>query len=143
MIASFHYGHKIFLSYPDITVGAALSFAHYRAASGPVPQALVPLLPPGDGIGFFVPQSYAQAGLDVHFGEDYRRHYAPSLRPFLDLEVFDNSVTHAGYDLSVGVATPIVGPDHLAVYYTRSQGGVGIENRLQAVGMRYDYHFKP
>ncbi len=143
VIASFHYGHKIFLSYPDITVGAALSLAHYRAASGPVPQALVPLLPPGDGIGFFVPQSYAQAGLDVHFGEAYRRHYAPSLRPFLDLEVFDNSVTHAGYDLSVGVATPIVGPDHLAVYYTRSQGGVGIENRLQAVGMRYDYHFKP
>ena len=144
VIASFHYDHKIFLSYPDITVGGALSFAHYRAASGPLPEALVPLLPPGGGgIGFFVPQSYAQAGLDVHFGETYRRHYAPGLRPFLDLEVFDNSVTHAGYDLSVGVATPIVGPDHLAVYYTRSQGGVGIENRLQAVGMRYDYHFKP
>ncbi len=144
VIASFHYDHKIFLSYPDVTVGSALSFAHYRAASGPLPEALVPLLPPGGGgIGFFVPQSYAQAGLDVHFGETYRRHYAPGLRPFLDLEVFDNSVTHAGYDLSVGVATPIVGPDHLAVYYTRSQGGVGIENRLQAVGMRYDYHFKP
>ena len=144
VIASFHYDHKIFLSYPDVTVGSALSFAHYRAASGPLPEALVPLLPPGGGgIGFFVPQSYAQAGLDVHFGETYRRHYAPGLRPFLDLGVFDNSVTHAGYDLSVGVATPIVGPDHLAVYYTRSQGGVGIENRLQAVGMRYDYHFKP
>ena len=143
VIASFHYDHKIFLSYPDITVGGALSFAHYRAAGGPLPEALEPLLPPSGGIGFFVPQSYAQAGLDVHFGETYRRHYAPGLRPFLDLGVFDNSVTHAGYDLSVGVAMPIVGPDHLAVYYTRSQGGIGIENRLQAVGMRYDYHFKP
>ncbi len=144
MIAAFHYDHKIFLSYPDITVGGALSFAHYHAASGALPEALVPLLPPGGGgIGFFVPRSYAQAGVDVHFGETYQRHYAPDLRPFLDLEVFDNSITHAGYDLSIGVATPIVGPDHLAVYYTRSQGGVGIENRLQAVGVRYDYHFKP
>ena len=145
VIGAFHYDHKIFLSYPDITVGAALSFAHYRAAGDTLPAALVPLLPPGGGggIGFFVPQSYAQAGLDVHFGDTYRRHYAPGLRPFLDLEVFDNSVTHAGYDLLVGVATPILGPDHLAAYYTRSQGGIGIENRLQAVGVRYDYHFKP
>ncbi len=143
LIANFHYDHKIRLAYPDLTVGAALSFAHYRA-TGTVPAVLVPLLPPGGaGIGFFVPQSYVQAGLDMHFGETYRRHYAPGLRPFFDLEVFDNSVTHAGYDISVGVATPLIGSDHLAVYYTRSQGGVGIDNRLQAIGLRYDYYFKP
>ena len=144
LIAALHYDHKIFVSYPDVTVGAAVSWAHYRAAAGPLPEDLAPLLPPGEsGIGFFVPQSYVQAGLDVHFGETFRRHYARGLRPFMNLEVFDNSVTHAGYDVTAGVATPIIGPDHLAVYYTRSQGGVGIENRLQAVGLRYDYNFKP
>ncbi|MHB8254659.1 MAG: tetratricopeptide repeat protein [Acidiferrobacter sp.] len=138
-----HYDHKLRLEYPDITVGTGLSMAHYQGAQN-LPSQLLPLLPQGTtGIGFFVPQSYVQGGVDVHFGEDYLRHYSPDCRPFLDLDVFENSVTHAGYDLTIGIATPILGPDHLAVYYTRGQGGVGIENRVQYVGIRYAYDLKP
>ena len=143
LITSLGYDHKIWRSYPDITVDAALSFAHYRAAQT-LPSDLVALLPAGStGLGPFALQSYAQAGVGIHFGDRYRRHYSPDLRPFLDLDVFEDSVTHAGYDVTVGLATPVIGPDHLAIYYMRSQGGIGIENRLQAVGLRYSYHFKP
>ncbi|MHB1752896.1 MAG: hypothetical protein ACYCTF_09430 [Acidiferrobacter sp.] len=143
LITSLGYDHKIWRSYPDITVDAALSFAHYRAAQT-LPSDLVPLLPAGStGLGPFALQSYAQAGVGIHFGDRYRRHYSPDLRPFLDLDVFEDSITHAGYDVTVGLATPVIGPDHLAIYYMRSQGGIGIENRLQAVGLRYSYHFKP
>ncbi len=143
VITSLDYDHKIWQSYPDLTVGAVLSIAHYRSART-LPSDLVAFLPAGNtGVGPFTLQSYAQAGVGIHFGDRYRRHYSPTLRPFLDLEVFDDSITHGGYDATVGIATPVIGSDHLAIYYTRSQGGAGIENRLQAVGLRYSYHFKP
>lgn len=143
LVTSLGYDHKIWQGYPDLTVGAALSFARYSRAHT-LPSDLSAFLPAGSGgLGPFALQSYAQAGVGIHFGDGYRRHYCPDLRPFLDIELFDDSVTHAGYALTAGLATPLIGPDHLAVYYTRSQGGVGIENRLQAAGLRYSYHFKP
>lgn len=142
-VAALNYDHKLRLAYPDITVGGGLSAAHYQGANT-LPTQLTPLLPIGtSGIGFFVPQSYVQAGVDLHFGEGYERHYAPDLRPFLDLDLFENSVTHAGYDLTIGIATPLFGLDHLAVYYSRGQGGAGVVNLMQYVGVRYAYNFKP
>ncbi len=142
-IGALDYAHKIDLDYPDFTIGGGVEVTRYQGTTILPPQ-LLPLVPNGEsGLGFFVPQSFVQGSLDFRFGTRYLRHYAPDLRPFADLDVFENSVTHAGYDLTVGVALPVFGPDHLAFYYYRGQGGVGINNRTQYVGMRYTYLFKP
>lgn len=142
-IGALDYGHKLRLDYPDFTVGGGLEVARYQGTTT-LPRQLLPLVPAGtNDIGFFVPQSFVQGDIGFHFGARYLRHYAPDLRPFADVDVFDNSVTHAGYDLTVGVALPVFGPDHLAFYYYRGQGGVGINNRTQYVGVRYTYLFKP
>lgn len=142
-IGALDYAHKLRLDYPDFTVGGGIEVARYQGTTT-LPQQLQPLVPSGEGgIGFFVPQSFVQGNVDFRFGARYLRHYAPDMRPFADFDVFDNSVTRAGYDLTVGVALPVFGPDHLAFYYYRGQGGVGINNRTQYLGVRYKYLFKP
>lgn len=142
-IGALDYAHKFRLDYPDFTVGSGVEVARYQGTTT-VPQQLQPLVPNGEnGIGFFVPQSFVQGSVDFRFGARYLRHYAPDMRPFADLDVFDNNVTGAGYDLTVGMALPVFGPDHLAFYYYRGQGGVGINNRTQYLGVRYTYLFKP
>lgn len=141
-IGAIDYAHKLRLDYPDFTIGGGVEVAEYQGTNT-LPSQLSPIIPAGNDVNFFIPQSFIQGDIDFRFGERYLRHYAPDFRPFADINVFDNTVTHAGYDLTVGIAMPVFGPDHLAFYYYRGQGGVGINNRTQYIGARYTYLFKP
>jgi polysaccharide biosynthesis protein PelB len=137
-------GYQLWFTPPDFALDATLSGAHYARAAA-LPAQLLPLVPAEQAptVGFFVPRSFVQACAGGHFNMQYATGYTMLLQPYASAELCDNSVSGRGYGLTAGVATPISGPDHLAVTFDL-QNDVGTHSgRTAGVMLSYRHYFTP
>ncbi|MDA8382929.1 MAG: tetratricopeptide repeat protein [Betaproteobacteria bacterium] len=136
--------YQLWFAPPDFTLHASVSGAHYDPAAT-VPSQLDALVPSDEtpAVDFFVPASFTQACGGAHFNMQYETLYTARLRPYASADFCANSVDGPGYDLTAGLAMPVLGPDHLSLSLALennvgSQGG-----RTQSVMLRYRHYFSP
>ncbi len=136
--------YQLWFAPPDFTLHASVSGAHYDPAAA-VPSQLDALVPSGEtpAVDFFVPASFTQACGGAHFNMQYETLYTARPRPYASADFCANSVDGPGYDLTAGLALPVLGPDHLSLSLmlgnnVGSQGG-----RTESVMLRYRHYFSP
>jgi tetratricopeptide (TPR) repeat protein len=132
------------LPLPGLTLEASVSGAHYERAAH-LPARLLPLVPAGQraAAAFFVPQSFVQACGGAHLDLRYETAFTESWRPYAGADLCANSVSGRGYDLTAGIATPVLGPDHLSLS-VNLENDVGTHHgRTAEVLLRYRHYFTP
>lgn len=138
------YRHKLWLAPPDFTLVATATDARFQHAAT-LPPALIRLLPAGQpaDTSFVVPRSYTQICAGAAFNENYRADWSGQLRLFGNASACHNSVSGAGASLDAGLATPLIGPDHLslALGYSTNTGPSG--SRSLNMLLNYRYYFTP
>ena len=134
--------HKLWFAPPDFTLSVSVSGAHYSRAST-LPIQLDALVPSGQApaVSFFVPESFVQACAGGNFNMQYEASYTRRPRPYASANLCANSVSGIGYDLTAGVAVPILGPDHLSLSLHLDDNVGTRTGRSTEVILRYRYHF--
>ena len=138
------YRHKLWLAPPDFSVFATATDSRYQPAST-LPEQVLGLLPVGQpaDIGLLVPRSFAQICLGAGFNENYLEDWSGRLRLFGSASACHNSVSGAGAAVDAGLATPLIGSDHLSfgLGYSSNTGASG--SRTLNVLLNYRYYFTP
>lgn len=116
--------------------------AHYSRTST-LPIQLDALVPFGQApaVSFFVPESFVQACAGGNFNMQYEADYTGRLRPYASANLCANSVSGIGYDLTAGVAVPVLGPDHLSLSLHLDDNVGTRTGRSTEVILRYRYYF--
>lgn len=138
------YRHKLWLAPPDFTLLATATDARYQAA-GSVPGSLLRLLPTGQtaNIGYFVPRSYVQACVGAGFNEQFRDEWSGQLRLFGTASLCHNSISGPGASADAGLATPVIGPDHLSLGLGMTNNTGATSSRSLSILVNYRYYFTP
>ncbi len=128
---------KLRLSYPDFTLKTYLLSNSYslRDSAGLIESISVQKPP------FFLPPSYTQAGVGFFFGYDQKYRYTRRWRPFVDLDLFYNSVTKQGYSAIFGVGGPLFRKDNLSITIGLSNDFGGTGQGYSEVSLYYFYLF--
>lgn len=134
--------YQLWFAPPDFGLSASVSGAHYSHAAY-LPAQLRPLVPADQtpDVGFFVPESFLQACAGGHFNMRYKRTFTSQLRPFASADLCANSVSGQGYDLTAGVAMPVLGADHLSLSLNLENNVGTHSGRTAGVMLRYRHYF--
>ncbi|WP_424192366.1 tetratricopeptide repeat protein [Ampullimonas aquatilis] len=130
------------LEYPDLTARLDATYARFNA-NGSVSNLLLPIVPGSTTISpnLFVPRGYTQFGLSLSSGDNLNQDYTRALRPFASAGISHNNVTGKGYNLRAGLATSIVGTDHLAIFMSKSSATPGNPDGFREFGAQYRWYF--
>ena len=134
--------HRFTLDYPDIGIrafGTLASFAH-TGTPGADLQALSPGGAPITN-AFFIPGSFSQWGFGAYWGQLYRDNYTSLFRPYFSGDIFYNTISKIGYDMSGGIGMSVLGNDQLSTFISYSQGAGGVSQQTFSVGGSYKYLF--
>ncbi len=142
-----YFTHKFQLEYPDWNINLDIANYTYKK-NGHVDALLRNLIPtidqtplqPAKEVGFYIPQNSLEFAATVGFGQDCRKNYTGTWRPFAEVGVLYNTVAHLGPMLLGGIAGKVLGRDHLTFYgeYIKNQV---VETVNYEVGLRYEYYF--
>lgn len=149
-----HWQHKFFISYPDWNINFYYDWLDYHTRDGVVPvllQKIIPLSFEDPVASFYMPLSDLDGALTFGFGQQYKKQYTQTLKPFAEVGMLYSRLFKWGKIIEGGIATSLFGRDHLVLFgeYTTNQQQV---NPLQAnahqgsqvyyiIGMKYDYYF--
>lgn len=136
--------YRLWLSPPDFTLDASLSGAHYAPATR-LPAQVSPLEPMDQAptMDFLIPASFVQACAGGHFNMQFATTYTVRLRPYASADVCANSVSGPGYDLTAGLAAPVLGPDHLSLTVNLANNVGAHSGRTAGAMLRYGHYFTP
>ncbi len=137
--------HRIIYTGPDTTL--RLFGGYHNFNRGPNPVGRTALLIPAQqratsGSAYFVPESFAQAGVGILVGEEARDNYTRNWRPFGALDVSWNSNSGTGFYYRVGMVGPIVGLDKLEGAFTQESGSFGTSDVNSRFDLSYRYYFR-
>ncbi len=134
--------YQLWFAPPDFGLNASVSGAHYSHAAA-LPTQLRPLVPTGEipTVGFFVPASFVQACAGGHFNMRYKRTFTSQLRSYASAALCANSVSGQGYDLTAGIALPVLGADHLSLSLNLENNVGTLSGRTAGVMLRYRHYF--
>jgi len=116
---------------------------HQFSDSGRLPQRLVRHVPAGNAADatFIIPQDYTQLTLALDFDTDVEFSWTPRFSPFVSVAATWHSVNRFGGSIRGGLATQLLGPDHLQLYAERVEGGQGVLTDSWGAGLQYRLFF--
>lgn len=128
---------------PDLAAALYVSAHKYtREDVESINSRITEIVPAGNvpGDDFYVPFNFRQYGASVYFGQRYVDNYTHALRPFGEASVFWDTETGRGYFFNFGLATSVLGRDHLSAYIQQGSNlnDAGQINRV--AGLRYQYY---
>lgn len=137
--------HRILFTGPDTTL--RLFSGYHSFNRGPDPVGTTLLLIPAQqratsGSAYFVPESFAQAGVGILFGEEGRDTYTRNWRTFGALDVSWNSTSGAGFYYKLGVVGPLLGLDKLEGSFSQEKGSFGTSDINSRFDLNYRYYFR-
>ena len=88
----------------------------------------------------FMPDTYTQYGFYFGFGNDLLEQYTHRWRPFFDVGIVHDSIQGWGPQVSVGVAGPVFGGDHAAVYLEHERVS-RLGTPVTEIGERYSWFY--
>ena len=149
------YEHKLYLTYPDFTVGLfgdTYQFNRNGSFGGNITTLFPPLTPQQqanpalvantDNANYqqIVPPSYSEGGFIFSFGNAILD-YTHTLRPYLWTRIFYNTYVGFSYEAKVGANMSVFGRDSLLFYFERGTGEAVINAVTQKYGLRYAVYF--
>lgn len=137
--------HRILFTGPDTTL--RLFGGYHNFNRGPDPVGRTALLIPAQqratsGSDYFVPESFAQAGVGILVGEEARYSYTRNWRPFGALDVSWSSTSGAGFYYKFGMAGPVLGLDKLEGAFSQDSGTFGTSDVNSRFDLNYRYYFR-
>lgn len=141
-LINFEASSRTRLEYPDLTARLDATYASFNA-NGSVSNLLLPIVPGSttNSPNLFVPRGYTQFGLSLSSGDNLYQDYTRALRPFASVGISHNNVTGKGYNLRAGLATSLVGTDHLAIFMSKSSATPGNPDGFKEFGAQYRWYF--
>lgn len=137
--------HRIIFTGPDTTLRLFSGYHSFNRGPDPVGRTLL-LIPTQQratsGSAYFVPESFAQAGVGILFGEEGRDNYTRDWRTFGALDVSWNSNSGTGFYYKVGVVGPLLGLDKLEGAFSQEKGSFGTSDINSRLDLNYRYYFR-
>lgn len=137
--------HRILFTGPDTTLRLFSGYHSFNRGPDPVGRTAL-LIPaqqrPTSGSAYYVPESFAQAGLGLLVGEEARYTYTRNWRAFGGLDVSWNSNSGAGFYYRLGVAGPVLGLDKLEGTFSQDSGTFGTSDINSRFDLNYRYYFR-
>ncbi|MFY3386427.1 tetratricopeptide repeat protein [Paracidovorax sp. MALMAid1276] len=146
--AMVYYTHTYRQDAPLLEFGAFASYHGYRRADLSLLSArdegyrrYLPPLADGPGIDYFLPDSFRFYGLQVSTNMRFEEEYSRKLRPYAIASRTWHSRFGPGYGLRLGVATSVVGPDHLRFSWGYEKSGLKSDGPSRDLEISYRLHF--
>ena len=97
------------------------------------------------GPDYFVPDSFRFYGLRLSTNMRFEQDHTRALRPFASLSLTRHSQLGAGYDLRLGLAGSVLGPDHLSLSWGMDKSGADSASSANGLtrnlSLSYRLHF--
>ena len=93
------------------------------------------------GPDYFVPDSFRFYGLRLSTNMRFEQDHTRALRPFASLSLTRHSQLGAGYDLRLGLAGSVLGPDHLRLSFGLGKSGVQSLGLTRVLELSYRLHY--
>ena len=93
------------------------------------------------GIDYFLPESFQFYGLRLSTNMRYEQDYTRALRPYASVSLTRHSQLGMGYDLRLGLAGNMLGPDHLRLSLGLGKSGVQSLGLTRLLDLSYRLHF--
>lgn len=132
--------HKLWLTYPDYTVGVFAEADKYNPTGSVSPfmaQVLPANQPPVPSA--FIPQSFWQGGANFSFGQNLEAMNVQEFRPYMSLSLFYNTVSGKGDAFEAGIWGSVFGQDNLSLYIGQSMNSGGVAQNNYLIGLNYQY----
>ncbi|CAM5567540.1 Tetratricopeptide repeat protein OS=Eoetvoesiella caeni OX=645616 GN=DFR37_11648 PE=4 SV=1 [Eoetvoesiella caeni] len=131
-------GYRVRSEFPDWNIRVVGSRGIYGVSNNVI-SSLGSLLPPGEipSATEFMPQNYTQYGLMVGLGTDDRNTYSRPWRPFVDVGYVHDSNQGWGPQVNLGLSGPVLGNDHLRIFYVHESAARGSGQRVSQIGLSY------
>lgn len=104
-------------------------------------QRLAPAGTNSLGTDYFLPDSFQFYGMRLSTNMRFEQDYTRALRPFASLSLTRHSLLGAGYDLRLGMAGNVLGPDHLRLSFGLSKSGVQSLGLTRLLELTYRLYF--
>lgn len=146
--SAIEYNHSYRQETPQLEFGAFWSTHAYqhRDLNGLGPQDLafrqfLPANTPDAGPGYFVPENFSFYGVRLSTNLRYEQEYTRALQPFASLSLTVHSSLGVGYGIRLGLATSVLGADHLSLTLGLDKSGLQTPGSTRDVQLRYRLHF--
>lgn len=93
------------------------------------------------GIDYFLPENFQFYGVRLSTNMRYEQDYTRALRPYASVSLTRHSLLGMGYDLRVGMAGNVLGPDHLRLGLALGKSGVQSLGLTRILELSYRLHF--
>ncbi len=128
-LGAFTSWHRFSRRHPGAFTGSDASILRY------LPQGSAP------GIDYLLPGRFRFSGLQASINMHYAEEYSRALRPFASLALTHHSVNGAGYDMSLGLSSSVLGSDHLMLSLNFSKSGLNTSGTVREIQLGYRLHF--
>ncbi|MCP3176794.1 tetratricopeptide repeat protein [Desulfuromonas sp. KJ2020] len=133
--------HRLAVAWPDLGLRLFGGYHDYGRAGLPQGRTLA-LVPVGADPGsFFVPESYAQFGAGLFFGQDWKLSYTRDWKTFGAADSRWNSVSGMGYRYELGAVGPLFGLDALQIDFSQDSGSFGRSDVTTQFMLSYRLYF--
>jgi len=104
-------------------------------------QRFLPINAGPMGIDYFLPENFQFYGVRLSTNMRYEQDYTRALRPYASVSLTRHSLLGMGYDLRVGMAGNVLGPDHLRLGLALGKSGVQSLGLTRILELSYRLHF--
>ncbi|MFT4242907.1 MAG: tetratricopeptide repeat protein [Acidovorax sp.] len=143
-----YYTHTYRQDAPQLEFGAFASYHGYRRADLSRLSArdegyrrYLPDTSDGPGIDYFLPDSFYFYGLQASTNMRFEEEYSRKLRPYALASLTWHSRYGAGYGLRLGLATSVLGADHLRFSWGYEKAGLKTDGPSRELEVSYRLHF--
>jgi len=143
-----YYTHTYRQDAPTLAWSAFASYHGYRRAdlsglSGRDEgyRRYLPAAADGPGTDYFLPDSFRFYGMQLSTDMRFEEEYSRKLRPYAAASSTWHSRYGAGYSLRLGLATSVLGADHLHLSWGYEKAGLKTEGPSRELEIAYRLHF--
>ena len=90
---------------------------------------------------YFVPDSFTFYGIRAMTDTRFERDYTRALRPYASLGLTNHSALGFGYDVRLGIASSVLGADHLALSWGLAKSGMQTSGTVRDLFLTYRLHY--
>ncbi len=90
---------------------------------------------------YFVPDSFTFSGIRVTTDMRFERDYTRAVRPYASLGLTNHSALGFGYDARLGIASSVLGADHLALSWGLAKSGMQTSGTVRDLFLTYRLHY--
>lgn len=134
--------HRFLSGWPDTNLRAFGGYHYFGRTGTPTGKALSLIPGAVADPSYYVPATFAQAGIGISAGQDGRTSYIRQWQPFASVDTSWISTTGIGFHYDFGLVGPVFGLDKLEVSFSQDSGSFGLNTLTTRADLLYRYYFE-